>query len=143
MTSRLHYAWTLLPLTGFMLYGYLHINLVPMDNYLETLLWTFRSWRLIQPISQDISDWSAPRDDDEDEYMRRSFRAMDSWKFLSPFFASRGYTLYTRATTRGSLLLPPARPPAATSQEYPFARLLGTPEEYDYGVCWSYESLAV
>ena len=133
MPSKLRHAWTLLPLAGIILYGYMNVDAIRMDNCFETILWTFRSWR--HPVSQDLSEWTITEEesDDDDLYMRRTLRAMDTWKFWSPFFASRGYMLYTRRD-KGSRLIPPATPPPALEQEYPFARILEAPEDFDYSV---------
>ena len=134
MASHIRHAWALLPLAGIALYGYMKVDVIRMDSYFDTILWTLRSWRY--PVSQNMSEWTITRDDDDTVLMRRTFRAMDTWKFWSPFFASRGYTLYTRRG-KGSLLLAPATPPPALEQEYPFGRLLGTPEDFEFGVCSS------
>lgn len=131
MISHAKHAWTLLPLAGIALYGYMKVDIIRMDNYFDTILWTFRSWRY--PVSQDLSEWTITGDDDDAVFKRRTFRAVDTWKFWSPFFASRGYTLYTRRG-KGSLLLAPATPAPAREQEYPFARLLGTPGDFKYAV---------
>ena len=143
MTGRLLHAWYILPLASLALYGYTRVNVIHVgNNYLETLIWTFRSWRLNQPVSQDLLEWAHPEDDDDDdEYMRRALRAMGAWKFLSPFFASRGYTLYTRGIA--TILTPPPTPPPAVAQDYPFARLLGTPVDYDWEVRMVYVNVLV
>ena len=132
MASYIRHAWTLVPLASIALYGYMKVDVIRMDSYFETILWTFRSWRY--PVAQNLSEWTLTNEDadDDDVYMRRTLRAMDTWKFWTPFFASRGYTLYTRGT--GTRLLAPATPPAAQKQEYPFARLLGTPGDFHYSV---------
>ena len=131
MTSQLSHVLTLLPLAGLAFYGYMNVDVIRMDTYLETILWTFRAWRY--PVSQNMSEWTITAKDDDTVLMRRTFRAMDTWKFWSPFFASRGYILYTRLGS-GSRLLPPTTPPPAREQEYPFARLLGAPEDFEYVV---------
>lgn len=109
----------------------MNVKVIRMDSSFETSIWTFRPWRY--PISQDLSEWTIRDEDSEEVLTRRIFRAMDTWKFWSPFFESRGYKLYTRRG-RGSRLIPPATPLSGLEQEYPFARLLGTPEDFEYPV---------
>ena len=113
------------------IYGYRSLRIIHMDNSWDTVQWTFRSWWREHPVSNVLGDWRFV-EDDEPENFRRLIRAMDAWKFLGPFFESRGYFLYVRNVA--ATLDAPTKPFASLSQKYPFARIRDVPEHFEYAV---------
>ncbi|KAF9043528.1 hypothetical protein BDZ89DRAFT_1128232 [Hymenopellis radicata] len=129
MSTKL--AFTLLSLLGTGVYTYRHLRIIPMQTLHETLLWTIRSWWHRYPASGDLVNWDIGPFDGMEDYHRRELRIMDAWKFLTPFFASRGYFLYVRNLDRGILDAPSWPPPSSeSSQEYPLARRFRTPSYF-------------
>ena len=100
------------------------MRIIQLDSIFERTLWTFRSWLWGYPISLDLRQWELSDPNNTDAMGREMRTAFRSWKFLEPFFASRGYALYrNRPTALGSLVPAPAPsgPNAHIEPSHPFA----------------------
>lgn len=56
--------------------------------------WIARTVRWNFPLPVDVDAWHPPDEMPSDEFILQSIEKMKRWQFLSPFFSSRGYTLY-------------------------------------------------
>jgi hypothetical protein len=76
-------------------------------------------------VPLDINRWELTDPGDVELYGKEARAIQRAWKFLEPFFASRGYTLYQSQPSAIFTLLPAPSPPgpkAHTEPSYPFAR---------------------
>ena len=99
-----------------------HMRIVKFENFWQHILWSIRIHRSRTTFPRTLEDW---RLDDEDDPTHQFQQGMDAWLFLSPFFASRGYTLYHKPQ-EFALIEPRPEPVLAPSimQIYPYARTI-------------------
>ncbi|RDB26629.1 hypothetical protein Hypma_005525 [Hypsizygus marmoreus] len=100
------------------------MRVVRLDSFIDSIRWTFREWHAGFPVPTDLDGWT-DLDSDED-YSRRLLEAYHAWRFLGPFFASRGYMPYVSRPEHTLLDLFPA-PSQQDSKDttepmFPFAR---------------------
>ena len=125
-------TWTALSIaTGLAIYSATkNIRIIQLSQVRERLLWTYRSWQLDYPVPLDLEKWTLSDLADTELYRKEAFYILRAWKFLGPFFASRGYTLYRADPICHFSLYPdPHGPSRAQTSEHPYARSLYTDDE--------------
>lgn len=95
------------------------VRIIKLNGFLESVIWTVRSWRAGYPVPSNSDRWQS---DNKDDHFKDIFAALRAWKFLGPFFASRGYAIYHSDPKSVFSLYPPAVPKAHKSPSYPYAR---------------------
>jgi hypothetical protein len=98
------------------------MRIIRFDSIGESIFWTLRSWYWRYPVPLDINQWRLTDAHDVPLYRSEALAIQRAWKFLGPFFASRGYTLYQNEPPALFTLLPPPAPPGAINPSHPFAR---------------------
>lgn len=101
------------------------MRIIQLESIRERIIWTFRSWLWSYPVPLDLNRWRLSNPEDTELYGREARAIIRTWKFLGPFFASRGYTLYQSRPPRTFDLLPaPATKLAKprVTPEFPYAR---------------------
>lgn len=109
----------------FSVYTWRHMRIIKLESLHERIIWTFRSWLWNYPVPLDPDQWQISDPLDMELYGREARAIQRTWKFLEPFFASRGYTLYQSYPPRLFDLLPaPATKPSKprATPEFPYAR---------------------
>ncbi|PPQ74573.1 hypothetical protein CVT26_007823 [Gymnopilus dilepis] len=89
----------------------------------ERLIWAFRLSRFKHPFPKVMEDWHVPMQGDFLSDARNWARIVETWQFIAPYFAARGYTLYQKLPKTGETV-PAEKPQAADPalQVYPYAR---------------------
>lgn len=112
-------------------------RVVKLETPDESLLWSIRvsRWSHVFPKSYRNLDW----DEVPEHQGEITIFASDFWKFMAPFFLSRGYTLYVKDPVWYSMV-PASSPKAADNIKYPFSRMADRdkPPEKAWGVCPRY-----
>jgi len=101
------------------------MRVIRLDSISERIFWTIRAWLWGYPVPVDLEKWNLTDSDDMDVYGKEVRTIQHAWKFLEPFFASRGYTLYQNQEPDIFTLLPSPNPlpsKAHLEPSYPFAR---------------------
>lgn len=92
-----------------------------LDSWSESVIWTLKAWCRFKRVLPPMDEWRVSGYDDP--HSRERFLAtQESWKFLQPFFVSRGYYLYHFTEMVGMLMPHPSGPNAHPSPSYPYAR---------------------
>jgi hypothetical protein len=97
------------------------MRIIRFDSIWESIFWTLRAWYWRYPVPLDIDQWRLTNPRDVALYRREALAIQRAWKFLGPFFASCGYTLYRNEPPALFTLLPPLAPAAAINPSHPFA----------------------
>lgn len=79
---------------------------IQLEFLRERVIWIFRSWLRNYPVPQDVTQWQVSDPENIELYGKEARAIQSAWKFLEPFFASRGYALYRSQPTRIFDLLP-------------------------------------
>ena len=103
------------------------MRIIQLDSVFERIFWTFRSWLWGYPVPLDLDRWELSNPRDTGLTAKEVRAAQHSWKFLEPFFTSRGYTLYRNKPPVLISLLPaptpsPPGPKVDVEPSHPFAR---------------------
>jgi hypothetical protein len=69
---------------------------VRTHSFTSSIYWTVRSWLWNYPITSDYSIWDTGDPNQYDDHVKERIRIRGIWKFLEPYFAERGYTLYVQ-----------------------------------------------
>ncbi|KAF5332771.1 hypothetical protein D9611_005297 [Ephemerocybe angulata] len=100
------------------------MKLVKLDSLLETVYWTYRSWRKGYTLTNDLRDWAQiiefkPRE----VALQKIAESWARWQFLSPFFASHGLHIYDLGGPGGPGM-PPKHPVSqhTRTEAWPWAR---------------------
>ena len=70
------------------------MRIIQLHSVFESMFWTIRSWYWDYPVPFDLNQWELTNPEDGKLYAKEAFAIQRAWKFLEPFFASRGYILY-------------------------------------------------
>lgn len=106
-------------------YTWRHMRVIKLESSRERIIWTFRSWLQNYPVPLDIGQWQHSDPENVELYAREALVIQRAWKFLEPFFASRGYTLYQSYPPKLYDLLPAPATRLAKPRivpEFPYAR---------------------
>lgn len=96
---------------------------IKLNSPLERLIWSFRVHFFKHSFPKIMDDWVMPLDGDAFADSQSWTRIVDTWEFLTPFFARRGYTLYQKVPKSAELVPAPVPEPAGPALEvYPYAR---------------------
>ncbi|KAF8529090.1 other/AgaK1 protein kinase [Hysterangium stoloniferum] len=112
-----------------------NVRIIQLDSLTERVFWTIRSWRSGYPVPLDLKRWTVTDMADGERYVKEGKAALAAWKFLEPFFISRGYYPYQYRERTWICLHPnPTGPRRHPSPSYPYARrAYDTDEEVEFG----------
>lgn len=110
-------------MVGISTWSYRPLHVIRMQGILSSIYWTVRSWLWNYPITQDFGLWNEGNPNDVEAWMRNRKRILYTWRFLRPFFASHGYSLYVHSdpTAFCSSLIPCTKRTTAEAI-FPFAQ---------------------
>ena len=63
-------------------------------SFCDQVAFLLRSYFLCLPLPKNIDKWRITDTNDPEKSLKELYLFKKTWKFLEPFFASRGYTLY-------------------------------------------------
>lgn len=94
-------------------------------SFFDRVAFLLCSFFLHFPLPKNIDKWRITDTSDPEKSLEELYLFKQTWKFLEPFFASHGYTLYQ--FRKGDLFLTDPAPQAkklghATTPTYPYAR---------------------
>ncbi|KAF9457535.1 hypothetical protein BDZ94DRAFT_1272858 [Collybia nuda] len=118
-------------------------RVVQLQTLRERIIWTVRSWLWDYPVPLDTSRWQLSDPENTELYGREARTIIHAWKFLRPFFASHGYTLYRSQPPKIFDLLPaPVAKPTESHVDFkfPYARRI---YEHDEEIMFPFVSLRV
>ncbi|KAF9457533.1 hypothetical protein BDZ94DRAFT_1272850 [Collybia nuda] len=124
-------------------YTWRRLRIVRLDSIRERVIWTFWTWLWDYPVPLDINQWQLSNPEDTELYGKEARTILRTWKFLGPFFASRGYTLYQSQPSRIFDLLPAPVTKSAkirADPKFPYARRAYI---HDDEMLFGFESLRV
>jgi hypothetical protein len=75
---------------------YRPVHWVSTDSFTNSLYWTARSWLWNHPVTSDYGIWDQGDPYEQEKWVGERARILHIWKFLEPYFAERGYTLYVQ-----------------------------------------------
>ncbi|KAF9016904.1 hypothetical protein BDZ89DRAFT_395018 [Hymenopellis radicata] len=115
------------------IYAFRDLRIIRLRSLRERAVWTWRSWCWNYPVPLDLEDWRMPESDDDYSFALAQ-RIQSIWRFLAPFFLTRGYVLYV--VDRGFQLRPhPLGPSCCKDTTQPYARCFYE-QNSDAEFCW-------
>src|SRR6267154_6897635 len=76
---------------------YRPLSFIRTHTFASSVYWTIRSWLWSYPVTPEFDMWDEGDPIEEEKWMKERRRIIRTWNFLRPFFAARGYDLYTKA----------------------------------------------
>ncbi len=106
------------------------IRWVRVHGFWSSLYWTIRSWLWNYPITANHAVWDTGDPNDPEVSERDTRRLLRMWRFLRPFFSSRGYHPYVpKDTANIDSNLVPSTAKSSGKHSFPFASCLYKTEE--------------
>ncbi|KAF8900810.1 hypothetical protein CPB85DRAFT_1458127 [Mucidula mucida] len=106
------------------------IRWVRVRGFWSSLYWTIRSWLWNYPITANYAVWDTGDPNDPEVSERDTRRLLRMWRFLRPFFSSRGYHPYVpKDTANIDSNLVPSTAKSSGQHSFPFASCLYKTEE--------------
>ncbi|KAF8881734.1 hypothetical protein CPB85DRAFT_1567348 [Mucidula mucida] len=105
--------------------AYFHrpIRVVRVQGVCSSFFWTARSWLWNYPVTEDYAIWDTGDPTDEQVFGSDRIRLLRIWRFLRPFFVSRGYHPYVLKDPTDLVSdLVPSTPPSTEKITIPFAQ---------------------
>jgi hypothetical protein len=75
---------------------YRPVHWVSTDSFAGSLYWAVRSWLWNHPVTSNYGIWDEGDPEEQEKWYKQQARVLSIWKFLEPFFAQQGYTLYVQ-----------------------------------------------
>ncbi|KAF7763439.1 hypothetical protein Agabi119p4_7976 [Agaricus bisporus var. burnettii] len=100
------------------------VHWVRTHSFTSSLYWSARSWLWNHPITSDYAVWDQGDPSEWEEWNKERARILRIWKFLEPYFAERGYTLYVQKdlTDVFALQYPASKMIETRHLSYPYAQ---------------------
>ncbi len=105
--------------------AYFHrpIRVVRVQGVCSSFFWTARSWLWNYSVTEDYAIWDTGDPTDEQVFGSDRIRLLRIWRFLRPFFVSRGYHPYVLKDPTDLVSdLVPSTPPSTEKITIPFAQ---------------------
>ncbi|XP_006463119.1 hypothetical protein AGABI2DRAFT_119943 [Agaricus bisporus var. bisporus H97] len=74
---------------------YKHLRWVQTHSFTSSLYWTIRSSFFHHPITPDFKIWDEGDPNQYEKWVKERGRTVRIWEFLAPYFAERGYTMWS------------------------------------------------
>ncbi len=111
-------------------YVFKPVHWIRVHGFWGSMYWTIRSWLWNYPITPDYAIWDTGDPNNREVMERDRRRLLRMWRFLRPFFTSRGYHLYLpEDSTDIYSELVPTTAKSTVIQSFPFAPYLYKTEE--------------
>ncbi|KAF8881724.1 hypothetical protein CPB85DRAFT_417608 [Mucidula mucida] len=89
----------------------------------SSFYWTVRSWLWNYPVTEDYAIWDTGDPNDRQVFESDRIRLLRTWRFLRPFFVSRGYHPYVlKDPTDLFSNIVPSIPASTEKMTFPFAQ---------------------
>ncbi|KAF8885115.1 hypothetical protein CPB85DRAFT_1566945 [Mucidula mucida] len=99
------------------------IHVVRVQGVCSSFYWTVRSWLWNYPVTEDYAIWDTGDPNDRQVFESDRIRLLRIWRFLQPFFVSRGYRPYVlKDPTDLFSDIVPSIPASTEKTTYPFAQ---------------------
>ncbi len=99
------------------------IQVVRVPGVCSSFYWTVRSWLWNYPVTEDYAIWDTGDPNDRQVFESDRIRLLRIWRFLQPFFVSRGYHPYVlKDPTDLFSDIVPSIPASTEKTTYPFAQ---------------------
>ncbi len=99
------------------------IRVVRVPGVCSSFYWTVRSWLWNYPVTEDYAIWDTGDPNDRQVFESDRIRLLRIWRFLRPFFVSRGYHPYVlKDPTDLFSNIVPSIPASTEKMTFPFAQ---------------------